>query len=215
MKKKKDEKVVLYIHPFEVELKFVDKVITNGKDDWLMNCDTLNNILYLKKDMDNQYTYIEIIRGIIAFINNFHKIKIFNNLDRMTGIIASFFIQNTRFINMVDNKWIIPDEFKTNGFDYKIQIKQYASSEGKINNLGTIDYDNRIITLQDINNKDMQKETLLHEIIHGLDYISNGFSNTKELKERQIFVLSKALYGFIKHNKAFLESIIELTKGAD
>lgn len=61
--------------------------------------------------------------------------------------------------------------------------------------LGLIDYATNTIYLKDNPNEEIMKETLLHEVIHGVE-----FALGLNLTEQQVTALSSGLYAVVKEN---------------
>jgi hypothetical protein len=61
--------------------------------------------------------------------------------------------------------------------------------------LGLIDYATNTIYLKDNPNEEIMKETLLHEVIHGIE-----FALGLNLTEQQVTALSSGLYAVVKEN---------------
>ncbi|MBK5244300.1 MAG: hypothetical protein JJE18_04615 [Eubacteriaceae bacterium] len=91
----------------------------------------------------------------------------------------------------------IPKKIKIGWKEYKIEFKKTKRKLIEVANLryGEIDYDKRIITLNDESDKENQKATLIHEMIHGISdmYKLNFEENTVEM-------LGDAVYTLIKDN---------------
>lgn len=89
------------------------------------------------------------------------------------------------------------DKIKIGYSDYDI-IVQSSESPLLVNGdecYGIIEHDNKKIYLNERFNKDQQNETLLHEVIHGIDEFMNI-----GLTEDQVERLGKGMYLVLKEN---------------
>ena len=89
----------------------------------------------------------------------------------------------------------MPDRVKIGFKDYIVtRINDNVVSYNKVC-YGAINFNNCEINISTLYSDDIQKCTLIHEIIHGIDDIY-----MLDLKEEQVEQLAKGLYAFIKDN---------------
>lgn len=88
----------------------------------------------------------------------------------------------------------LPKKIKILGYDYDIQLVE--SSEDIIVGgracFGSCDFINQIIIISKDQAYQQQVQTLLHEIIHAIDYITSGNEGT-QLQEKQTDLIATGL----------------------
>lgn len=96
----------------------------------------------------------------------------------------------------------IPDKVKICFKDYKVnKIDGTVINDNKVC-YGSIEYSEGHINISTLYSDDMQKCTLIHEIIHGIDELFNI-----DLQESQVEQLAKGLYGVIKDNPEIFKEV--------
>ena len=92
----------------------------------------------------------------------------------------------------------IPDKVKIGWREYKINQGEHRSGRDGGDLYGEIQYEEQTIYLYDKQSEDNKKATLLHEIIHGIFFVS-GHHEWRE-NEELIECLTENLYQVIKDN---------------
>lgn len=92
----------------------------------------------------------------------------------------------------------IPNEIKLGWRKYKIQhVKNLKDEEGQ-ELYGQIDYNNKIIKLEESLTEDFKKVVFIHEVFHGI-FNSMGRNDLKD-DENLIDGLSERIYELLKDN---------------
>ena len=89
----------------------------------------------------------------------------------------------------------IPSEVKISCYNYKVNMIDGPVIDGNDVCYGNIQFDKGIINIANINSDDLQKCTLIHECLHGINDIVEA-----KLNEDQTRLMAKGLYTFIKDN---------------
>lgn len=89
----------------------------------------------------------------------------------------------------------IPKTVKIGFNDYKVNMSDKPIVQNDALCHGTIEFYTGKINILAENSLDMQKCTLIHEILHGIDNVVEA-----ELTEDQIRLMGKGVYAFIKDN---------------
>ena len=89
----------------------------------------------------------------------------------------------------------IPDKVKIAFNEYTVtMVDSYVIVDDKVC-YGNIEYSKGNINISNIYSEDLQKCTLIHECLHGIDEVVEA-----ELTEDQIRLMAKGLYVFVKDN---------------
>lgn len=92
----------------------------------------------------------------------------------------------------------LPKKIKILGYDYDIQLVD-SSEEiivGGHTCFGSCNYINQVIFIAKDQAYQQQVQTLLHEIIHAIDFITSGNEGT-QLKEKQVDLIATGLASII------------------
>lgn len=91
----------------------------------------------------------------------------------------------------------IPPKINIGGMIYDIKLipgKEHSDLHGR-NYIGSIDHEKCLITLEKDMDGQMILESLLHEIMHGIEY-----SNQLKLSEKNVFRIARGFYQVLKNN---------------
>ena len=75
-------------------------------------------------------------------------------------------------------------------------------------NYGIVKFEEQTIYLADHLNGDFLRETLLHEVLHIIDYYTAGANN--QVKERDIHRLSHVLFDTLRKNPALIKRVFRI-----
>jgi hypothetical protein len=97
---------------------------------------------------------------------------------------------------------MIPKSVNVLGREYQIEVEQHLP-----NMFGYCDYENLLIKIKADQQPAMELDTVLHEILHAIDYSMNT-----ELEERQIYCMTVGILSVLKYNQPLLEYLYKATK---
>lgn len=97
---------------------------------------------------------------------------------------------------------MIPKSVDVLGREYTIGMEETLP-----NMLGYCDYENLSIKIKADQQPDMELDTVLHEILHAIDYSMNT-----ELEERQIYCMTVGILSVLKYNQPLLEYLYKAIK---
>ena len=95
----------------------------------------------------------------------------------------------------------IPSKVKIAYNDYDVIIVDGHIVDDNKSCYGNIEYGKSKINLSNLYSQDIQKCTLIHECLHGIDDIVEA-----DLTEVQVNLMAKGLYTFIKDNPSIFEN---------
>lgn len=96
----------------------------------------------------------------------------------------------------------IPANIRILGLSYPVAME---SNEHFVNHAnGIINCDEQFIRIADTLGPDKEKETLLHEVIHGV-----SFAMCSDLSEHQVRSMANGLYSVLKDNPKLVKYLLE------
>ena len=99
-----------------------------------------------------------------------------------------------------------PDTVQILGMTYPVRTEP---NEHFVNNAnGKIDGDAQYILIADALGPDKDRETLLHEVIHGI-----SFAMCSDLTEHQVRSMANGLYAVLRNNPALVTYLTALNEG--
>lgn len=82
--------------------------------------------------------------------------------------------------------------------------ERYVVKKQKIKEFGIVDYNKAVIRLRPKQSTDQARDTLLHEVIHAIDY-----TNSLEMNEHQVRTLATGLRAVFTTNPKFATWVVE------